>query len=345
MVKNKGGKGPKIEKTFPVEETIGIRLKKIMYSNESSMLEMKQFPNKTTFGALRADGILVILDNLKNLEILIKHPKSEKIHSFCPLPKNQLLTASTTSVVLWDYQFQIVNTLEVPSSCVIYNEIKEYIFVLYCENIIKTTFYELCGIEFKFKYFNETNVSVERDASFKKIHHHVIGWNTLSELQILDVDHNCLIFEKKINDDDYYYGLYLEIDSIWKNQKNELFSRMGDQIYKFDDNYSSMKPMLKSQDFINCSSNVDGYFVTGCGGTVKFWTCENKNWKIAKTIHAHEFPLTEILFISDYKFTTSSLDGTVKEWLFVNQFTIIFVHFTEYEKVLSKKGDISFQFL
>jgi WD40 repeat protein len=329
MIKSKSRKGSKIEKLIPVEESLGIKLIKIIYQNEISILEVKQFSNKTIFGILRDDGVLVITDNQSNIEI--NHPTSEKIHSFCPLPKNQLLTASTKSIVLWDNQFKILNILEIPSSFVIFNEIKEYICVLNCENNIKTTFYEISGKELKLKCFKELFGIVPEDANFKKLSQNVIGWWDSMELQIIDVDQNCTLFQKS-NYDDYEYQIP-DIECMWSNQKNDIFFRVGEEVYQMIPGYTSSKPMLRSTDVINCSSNIDGFLVTGCGGNLKFWTFEKGHWKIVKTLPAHNFPLTEIFFISDFKFITSSLDGSVKEWLYVNQFTIIFVHFTEYEEI------------
>jgi hypothetical protein len=339
MVK-KGHQKKKEKKISSTEDSnLGIKLNKIIYTNSTSIIKLIQLPN-SDLAALQADGCIMIISTTKTwVENVMFHPNPENFHSFFSFSEDKLITASEKNLNLWNFQEnKILDILNIESLFVMKNDLNDDIYILNSNNFTSTiSHYKIGNGKFIFQNSFEMKENIHRKSKFLKVSSHKIAFNLRESHFVIDVESKTITEEHQSG-----FGIF---SNFWTNQFKEsfCFSSYG-EVYQHNDEDGSWKYLFSCSDQLNCSSKIGKYIVTGGGGTIKFWAMKDFSICPHKTIKVHDYPLTSIISISNRKFITSSFDGSIKLWTFIDQNTIIFEHFTEYELILKRITDISFHF-
>jgi WD40 repeat protein len=332
MAKKKGYKAQSGATHVPDQTSVTLTLNSVIFSSEHSV-ENIYFQNQTWI--FQTTNEVLVYDKNFTFQFNI----NKKIKNILPISKEMILLVSTTQIFLWSLETnKQLDVVELRSFGAIYRKSKQkiYLFPIQINNFNVYTFSVKDG---KLKEISKDSVQIILAPFFsiKSIFNHLVDSKAvvLLQSQVLILDLDTFQVTDFSNEKKPIFDLFL-----FENRIIIVESYLYN-IYQNDMNTSSLLFTIKN-DPPKSMMEMEDYIVTGGAQNLKFWSKSNN--KCAKTIKVHDLQVTGIMFV-DGKFITSSMDGSVKLWNFTNQLTTIFIHFTEYKKIMRKNSDISFHFV
>ena len=323
------------------EDYIGFKLKKIIFETKEGVSKIFQLENGHIIVMLESGKLLSNFEYDQFSNILEKESFSNSIHSIFSIPEmNEIVIASKNEIIFWDDLKNEINVELSISSEKLFPIGNDFIYLFKKEGINKHFSHDSFTI---FKYFlNRKKNSLDLVKSIDTILTgdivDVIKYDdksivlcTTASIHLWDIHQEIVIDSRAIC---YAECLLKTSNKLYVGQSNG-------KIKTFGNSFQTFKIMGISDAVYSLAEYKNKILTTG-GNTIKVWSCDSN--KCIKTEKIHEFPITSILFISEFEFLSSSFDGTIKKWIIVDSCSIILVHFHLQKEIREKNYSIHFKF-